>query len=257
MNVRQDSTSRRRGLRGRRLVLVGALAAALVLAVPLAWASHQFNDVDNGNPFHNEISAIAGAGITAGKTCVPPGVAPTYCPNEGVTRQAMAAFMHRGYGRAAEDRGATVALSTSADTVIGHLTIDVPGVAGNTQFVKLDAPFTLFTGAGTCTYFVNIQRENGSASGWGHWVDVPAPGPSGAGGFESAGATFVDVVPSGTTQAYEVVVSPIAPCATGQGWAAMSAMTAPFGSTGGTTLGSASPGSPDGGPSGARPKSSR
>src|SRR6266545_156649 len=81
----------RRWLRRRaRIVLLG-IVAALVVAVPVAWAT--FGDVPPSNPFYNDINAIQGAGITAG--CG----GGNFCPTANITRQAEAAFVHRGLGR--------------------------------------------------------------------------------------------------------------------------------------------------------------
>ncbi|MEO6350673.1 MAG: S-layer homology domain-containing protein [Candidatus Limnocylindrales bacterium] len=71
------------------------MLTVLLTAPAVVLASHQFNDVPDSNPFHNEISAIAGAGITGGFGDG------GYHPGDSVTRQAMAAFMQRGFGRTA------------------------------------------------------------------------------------------------------------------------------------------------------------
>lgn len=74
--------------RARRIAL--AVIVALALALPgIALASHQFGDVPNSNPFHNDIAAIADAGVTGG--CG----GGNYCPKANVTREQMAAFMNR------------------------------------------------------------------------------------------------------------------------------------------------------------------
>jgi len=73
----------------RRALAVVLLALALA-AFPLGvLASHQFADVPNSNPFHNDIDAIADAGVTTG--CG----GGNYCPSQAVTREQMAAFMNR------------------------------------------------------------------------------------------------------------------------------------------------------------------
>ena len=108
------------------LVLCATALAATVVAVPVALASDLFTDVPDANPFHNDIGAIARAGITQGKTCVPPGTPPTYCPGENVTREAMAAFMHRGFGRVAEASDSAEAFNSPTDVVPGHDHVD-PG----------------------------------------------------------------------------------------------------------------------------------
>jgi hypothetical protein len=69
---------------------VVAVVVAAALAFPLGvLASHQFADVPDSNPYHNDIAAIADAGVTTG--CG----GGNYCPTANVTRQEMAAFMNR------------------------------------------------------------------------------------------------------------------------------------------------------------------
>ena len=121
--------------RWARFTVVGLVAAG-VLAVPVAWANHDFTDVPAASPFHLAISAVKSAGITSGKTCVPPGTPPTYCPAEDITREAMAAFVQRGMGRS--DRVATTTPPALPDnftpTVVTSDDLVVGGVAGQ-QFV--------------------------------------------------------------------------------------------------------------------------
>jgi hypothetical protein len=76
--------------RGRALVVA---AVAVGLLVPTAaYAAHRFTDVTDDNVFHEDISAIADAGVTVG--CNPPDN-DQYCPDDFVTRGQMAAFMNR------------------------------------------------------------------------------------------------------------------------------------------------------------------
>ena len=78
----------RLAVRHRVPIVVAVLAAAI--AFPLgAIASHQFSDVPNTNTFHNDIDAIADAGVTTG--CG----GGNYCPSAFVTREQMAAFLNR------------------------------------------------------------------------------------------------------------------------------------------------------------------
>ncbi|MEO6349963.1 MAG: S-layer homology domain-containing protein, partial [Candidatus Limnocylindrales bacterium] len=89
-----------------------------------------FPDVTMSNPFHDDISAMADAGITAGF------MDGNYHPADPVTRQAMAAFLHRGLGRvglvvdSAPLTGAVTpiagALSTSL-LPVRSITVNVPG----------------------------------------------------------------------------------------------------------------------------------
>jgi S-layer homology domain len=112
----------------RSMALV--LGALLLLTPAVVLASHQFPDVPTSHPFHDQISAIAGAGITAG---FPDG---GYHPGDPVTRQAMAAFMQRGFGRVVMAKGGSPITSglsvdvdeTSAQAVpVRSVVITVPG----------------------------------------------------------------------------------------------------------------------------------
>ncbi len=55
-------------------------------------ASNVFKDVDNGNVFHDDIAWLAANGITLG--CNPP-ANDKFCPQDNITRQQMAAMLHR------------------------------------------------------------------------------------------------------------------------------------------------------------------
>jgi hypothetical protein len=123
---------------------MGLLLATLLMTVPaVVLASHQFTDVPDSNIFHDEISAIAEAGITSGFGDG------GFHPTTSVTRQAMAAFMSRGLGRAAwtiGDPPMTPALTvaeaadSSPPVAVRELTITVPGatnIEAATQVVYL------------------------------------------------------------------------------------------------------------------------
>jgi hypothetical protein len=134
----------------RSIALV--LGALLVLAPAVVLASHQFPDVPAGNPFHSQIDAIAEAGITAGFSDG------TYRPSDPVTRQSMAAFMHRGFGRvglvvgtAPETAQVTVSAATTTPAVnanvpVRQLLVTVPGASNSfspNQLVHLQGRVTL------------------------------------------------------------------------------------------------------------------
>jgi hypothetical protein len=72
----------------RRILLVLAIVVALG-APTIALASHTFTDVPDTNVHHDNISAIAEAGVTLG--CTPT----EYCPEDFVRRDAMGSFMAR------------------------------------------------------------------------------------------------------------------------------------------------------------------
>lgn len=74
-------------------VVVAIAMAAVIGGASGVLASHNFSDVPSNHPFHDEISAVADAGIARGFS------GGTYRPGDPVTRQAMAAFLERGLGR--------------------------------------------------------------------------------------------------------------------------------------------------------------
>lgn len=74
------------------LMFAVAILAATIAAPAAVWASHRFVDVPDENVFHDDIDAIADAGVTLG--CNPPDNT-LYCPDDLVTREQMAAFMNR------------------------------------------------------------------------------------------------------------------------------------------------------------------
>jgi hypothetical protein len=92
----------------RWLSPVLVVCALALVFVPGAGASHSFTDVPDGHPFHTEIGIFRDTNITAGKTCVPPGTPPTFCPNDPVERQAMAAFFDRALGLVVRPNEATL-----------------------------------------------------------------------------------------------------------------------------------------------------
>ena len=132
-----------RGQAGWLKVLVAGVVGALVVAVPVAWASHLFSDVPNTNAHHDDIAAIALAGVTTG---CGPGV---YCPDAGVTRGQMASFLRRGLGRVALRATGlrNVAVTTNQLTIWDSFPIR-PGLpsgslANSAGFIKADSQITI------------------------------------------------------------------------------------------------------------------
>lgn len=85
-----DTHARPRPRWARTLFVI--VVTALISAPTAVWASHAFVDVPDDNVFHEDIDAIADAGVTRG--CNPPDNT-EYCPDDLVTREQMAAFMNR------------------------------------------------------------------------------------------------------------------------------------------------------------------
>src|SRR5262245_63944535 len=70
-------------------VVVVALVLAIGTVGGVAGASHQFDDVPDDNPFHDDVGWMADLGITGGFADG------GFHPGATVTRQSMAAFLHR------------------------------------------------------------------------------------------------------------------------------------------------------------------
>jgi hypothetical protein len=131
-----------RGLSRSALTVIVALLLT-VAASGTALASHLFTDVPTTSIFHDAIGAIAGAGVTTG--CG----GSNYCPTADVTREQMAAFLHRGSARVAErDLPSTTAIPLLAAAPAGwtfQITPGIPGSAlpGSTGFIKVDGVLTV------------------------------------------------------------------------------------------------------------------
>ena len=111
----------------RRWLRVASIVGvtALIVAPLTAYAIHDFTDVPDSNTFHEDISAIADAGVTLG--CNPPDN-DEYCPDDNVTREQMAAFMNRlgalGPGKTPVANAATALQADNATTAGDADTVD-------------------------------------------------------------------------------------------------------------------------------------
>lgn len=231
---------------GWKVWIAALVVVAFTVAVPVAWASHLFGDVPDAQPFHSQISAIANAGITTG--CG----GGNYCPNDFVRRDAMAAFMHRGYTRVAEDSFFVTADQTSdvAAAAVGSLTI-TPGLpagalAGANGFISAVANITIQTPAAgcPCTYRAVIRDITEGLGLNGFYVDVEV-GNDSFGQMSVVGAIPVDVVGS---HAIQIRVFRTAGTGNPFAYGTMTVTYHPFGSAGGDVLstGSSASSAPDG-----------
>lgn len=215
--MKQDRPRLRNGRRSK--LLVTAVTAALVLAAPgivlARGLSDIFTDVPNSNPFHDDISAIRGAGITNG--CNP--AATLYCPTDNVTREAMAAFMHRGFGRAA--RAHVFGTATTTEGTVATVTIAAPG----NGFVVVNATADL-----ACTCRV-IMRLRDPVSSQASWYNGSVASGSDTGTTTN---TFVFPVTAGT-RSFDVRA--FTDTGSASMWVDATAMYSPFGSGGGNVLG--------------------
>lgn len=149
-------------------VVLAALVGALVAAPVAVYASHQFTDVPNTNPFHDDIDWLADAEVTLG--CGPN----VYCPKDNVTREQMAAFMRRLAENQVVDAGELQ--GNAADELLPRLeesfnagtqNFDDPAVTLTT--VTIDAPTDGIA-------FLQFVVQAGAVTGQGRaWVE---PGSS-------------------------------------------------------------------------------
>jgi hypothetical protein len=174
-----------------------------------------FTDVPDSNPFHDDISAIAGAGITSGKTCDPPGTPPTYCPNEPIVRQAMAAYVHRGFGRIGYDTGTATSIphSNTEWASLASVPITVGGVPGGTsQVLWIEGVVTFsVTAADSCPCYGTVVLDNDDDPSTSLFANngrirLVAPGQSGNAGYATALVEGTWVVPSGSTTTWTLRV---------------------------------------------------
>lgn len=118
-----------------RILLIGA-AFALFLVPVAAIAAAGFTDVADDNIFVADIQWMSDSGVTRG--CNPP-TNTRFCPTDNVTRQQMAAFMHRLAVNRVVDAG-TVEGMTAAELMGATGPAGPAGPAGGTiTFYKVEA----------------------------------------------------------------------------------------------------------------------
>jgi hypothetical protein len=217
--------------RKRWLVLVAAVAT-FAIAAPVAFAT--FFDVPPSNPFYADVNAIQGAGITSG--CG----GGNFCPGDNITRQAEAAFVHRGSPRIAQSATiANIVVGPSAgaatDTVVGSVTIDVGGVSGGHQFVKVDAHAAFTWKTGTTPFFVAYYIADGTCSGAGSptFSDTIVGNP----GDDTASAAWAEQVPTNGAKTFVLCAFTDPGYSVNVEGVTVDATTYAFGSTGADTLG--------------------
>jgi hypothetical protein len=160
------------------------LLVALALAAPVL-AFDRFTDVGPG-PHHDDITAIAAAGITQG--CNPP-TNNQYCPDQFVRRDQMGSFLARAAGLGANPPVA------NADKLDG---IDASGFLPADDYVVMQVgPWhpSSSTGAMTITYAPAVTTLQSAAAGQ-RLVQLALDGPASVGaigyGFKSARICFND-----------------------------------------------------------------
>ncbi|HJR93713.1 MAG TPA: S-layer homology domain-containing protein [Acidimicrobiia bacterium] len=122
--------------RSRRLV--GGIALTVLAMIPLGvMASHTFGDVPDSNVFHEDIDWLADSGVTKG--CNPPENT-LFCPSDNVTREQMAAFLHRLAANGVVDAGSLNGMT--ADEIIAEAETDATKFISLNVFSNPDINFT-------------------------------------------------------------------------------------------------------------------
>jgi hypothetical protein len=209
----------------RRKTVLLAVVAILALAVPAA-AQTAFRDVGSNYVHAEGVQKMRQAGITAG--C---GDGRDYCPNDAVTRGAMASFLSRGGG---QGYGATNATTFAAGTgnVNGvPVTLDVTGAgeSGGRQQVVLSGSVSVAASGDVtgcpCEVEAYIYRARGSVVGPRSFATLD---PSSTISMPVDWATRID---SGRTEQYRIAVFIDGTQQTSglRADATLNAVTAPFG----------------------------
>lgn len=189
----------------RRRRLIAVVLATMLVTMPItALAFHRFVDVPNSNPFHDDITLMAEAGITLG--CGDG----KYCPSDFVTREQMAAFLNRGYPRAALASG-SVSFADTGSLYVAELSMVTGGAAGGSGFVVVDADVSASTntpGRCPCDVTVWVDMLDGSrtflGSSDGMYFDVLDTATPLGYRSEAGSVSWVFQVPTASTRIFSV-----------------------------------------------------
>jgi hypothetical protein len=230
------STTPARWRRPLTIVAVVAMLAALPLTVS---ASHSFTDVPDSNTFHLNIGNLYGARITTGCT------ATTYCPDAGVTRGQMAAFLNRGLGRMAFD---TVLLPDDwtelGDEVFGSVTLRTGGATGGTGYALVSVDIGAYTNEnGICPCEIRVWLTNSATSDTSLTWFAPILSEIAWDGYRDGTLSLhhAFVVPSGTNVTFTLggsILSSLAPSPEfdSEAYYSINAVYVPFDSVGGNPV---------------------
>lgn len=111
----------------RRIIVVFVAALTLILPVTAFAATSAFDDVSDDSVYVGDINWLAAAGVTRG--CNPPANT-RFCPSSNVTREQMAAFMHRLAANQVVDAG----------TLEGFTAVELAAAAAGDYFAWADDP---------------------------------------------------------------------------------------------------------------------
>jgi hypothetical protein len=225
----------------KRLVLI--VLGALAVAVPAALAGHFFGDVPGSSPHHDDVTAIANAGISVG--CNPP-TNDLYCPDAAVRRDQMASFLRRGLGRGGY--GTVQASPTPSDYTapVGAVSV-TPGLPAGARptaagFVTATAQVTVRVANASgcpCLFMGDLwSQESGFLTAYPAVLTVTAAGYypltlTGIGRFTTSGPKQIGVYVARTDGTAQSEI-----------FGQVTAQYLPFGPTGGNTLPTTAPQQP-------------
>lgn len=193
-----------RPLRPLAVVLGVVLLAGVAAFGGAAYASHQFSDVPNEHPFHDEIGAMADAGITTGFGDG------TFRPSQPLTRQAMSAFLARGLGHVALAADSTTlipgSVATSTDTLsLAQVTSPAPEGSG-WGLIEVDINAETQDVAG-CPCRINVQLSDGTTNSGLRSLTVGGANDEAGSAAAAMTVTHLFALPGGATRTYQAVVS--------------------------------------------------
>jgi hypothetical protein len=191
---------------GWRALLGAVVVGGVLMGTGVALGgSGTFSDVSPEHPFASDIEAIAAAGITTGYSDG------TFRPGDTVTRQAMAAFMGRGFGRAASgvEDDDDLAYDDGVTFNAADATISAGAVGeGTGGYVVVTASASILfetSGECPCSLTVSIRQSGGFAAPESPEM-VSTVGNNGAGTFGGATATATHLFPieAGETLSFQL-----------------------------------------------------
>lgn len=183
-----NTQSRARTVSARTALVVGAVVA-LVAGATGALAADAFSDVPSSHTFHDEVGAIADAGITTGYGDG------TFRPDQPVNRGAMAAFMHRGFGRVGHDESNTV-LDAGESASLGTVTVDAGATSSGTGFVVVSGHVEASTATeASCPCQVLVSMDEGDGTSTHERTYLNLPGTANESGHSRIDGTAQQVYP--------------------------------------------------------------
>jgi hypothetical protein len=186
-----------------KLRRVASMFAAVLLTATIAgatgaFASHQFSDVPDNQPHHENIHALVAAGCATGFDDG------TYRPGDPVTRGQTARQIVQCGTRINHDSNAAHNNPTDGTTVtVGEASMVAGGSNPNTGFVRVDG-FATFTGDETadcpCRITVEVRNVNTNTTA-GTTTNVIGPDEDCVAGLTCGSADTSFVFPAGNTTA--------------------------------------------------------